>query len=248
MTDFTRQKALDYNTELRTGKIPGSSLVRLTATTQTLSEVSDEVWNGSSSYVFNYANAGETHEIFSTDANDTLGGSGAEKITIDYITDDFVNVIEEFELNGATVAIPDANKLTVNRAFVSQIGTAGGGPAGDIIIRKAGGGDERALLMKGINISEDGILQVPAGFTWLLTGATPITVKGGDASFLLETTTGEDGIWIPQAGVSVYQNVHNLPINTINIVEKSLVRVLGSSTNDGTVGVVELIFTQVENS
>ncbi len=248
MTDLTGQKALDYSTELRQDNIPGSSLVRLTATTLNLDNEQQVVWSGTGEYIFNYANIGETWEIFSSDANDTIAGTGAQKITLNYIKSDFTKVIEEFDLNGGTVAIPNADKLTVNLAFVSQIGTPGGAPAGDIIVRKSGGGLERSLIMAGINIAEDGVLQVPAGFTWLLTGATPFTVKGGDASFILESTTGEDGIWIPKAAVSVYQNVISIPVNTINIVEKSLIRVLGSSTNANTAGVVELVFTQVENT
>lgn len=248
MTDLTGQKALDYNTELRQGNIPGSSQVRLTATTADVGGVSRVVWNGGTEYVFNYVNIGEEWEIVSADPNDTIAGTGAQKITLIYVKSDFTRVVEEFDLNGATVTITGTDKLTVNEAFVSQIGTPGGAPAGDILVRKAGGGDLRSIIMAGINIAEDGILQVPAGFTWLLTDATPITTKGGDAGFLLEATKGENGIWIPLAAVSVYQNVITIPISTIDIEEKSLVRIVGESSQDGNTGIVELVFTQVENT
>lgn len=248
MTDFRGQKALDYNTELRQGNISGSSQVRLTATTADVGGVSREVWNGGVGYVFNYANAGEQWEIVSTDPNDTIAGTGAQKITLIRVKDDFTVIIQEFDLNGGTVAIAGSDNLTVNESFVSQIGTPGGAPAGNILVRKAGGGDLRSVIMAGINIAEDGILQVPAGFTWLLTSATPITIKGGDAKFLLETTTGENGIWIPRAAVAIYQNVITIPISTIDITEKSLIRVVGESSEDGNTGVVELVFTQVENT
>lgn len=248
MPDFTGQKALDYNTELRTGNIPGSSQIRLTASTSDLGGISREIWGGSTNYVFNYDNIGEEWEVFSSSANDTLGGSGAEKLSFITVLDDFTIVTEEVELNGGTVLLSGSNRLTLNDARVSQIGTKGGFPDGDIIIRKSGGGDERGIIPAGINIARDGILQVPAGFTWLFENAVPITSKGKDATFLLESTTGEDGIWIPRAIISVYQDVVSVPVSTINFEEKSLVRACGISSNEGTIGVVELVFTQRQNT
>lgn len=246
MTDFTGQKALNYDTELRQGRIPGQSLVRVSAITESAGVVRRAVWGGSGEYIFDYTNPGEAWEIVSTSANDTVGGSGAEEVTLIIIKDDYTQTTKTVTLDGLTpVPVLIDDNQTINDFYVSAI-TPGSYSDGDIICSVVGG-DERGIIKAGKNRADDGIAQVPLGFTWLLNSAVVNSGKGGDGRFIVETASNINGVWLERAILSLYQGAEQIPVKSINVPEKNFIRVSVVSKNESTNAILDLVFIQEQN-
>jgi hypothetical protein len=74
-------------------------------------------------------------EVVSSDANDTVAGSGVQKIRIGYLDGDYTSRSEIISLNGVTpVPLTDATVLRVNSIRATQVGV-GGVAVGNITCR-----------------------------------------------------------------------------------------------------------------
>lgn len=241
--DFTRQKATNYDQDVRDGKIPGVSFVRLSAVTSDLNSVDEVVGAVGTNFDFNYALASESWRIKSADANDTFGGTGIQTVDIIAVIDDFTVETKTLNLNGTSfVSVPVDNNVFPSQ-LVTSLCDPGNFAAGDITLETVGG-DVRGVIIQGSNNSSDGVDMVPGGFKWDLKNAVIGSGKGTDGTFFLQRTR-DVGIWIDVATISIYQGVVSIPISTISIPEKSLVRIVGSSSNDNSAAILELVFYQV---
>ena len=127
----------------------------------------ETVWDAGGLY--SYLSAATAMSIVSTDANDSLAGSGAQKITLEGLDEDWMPQIVEVEMGGATPATTEETFIRVYRAYVTQAG-AGEVNAGDITI--SGGGSVRAQLSEGQGQTLMAVYTVPAGYTGYITGWT----------------------------------------------------------------------------
>jgi hypothetical protein len=111
----------------------------------------------------NFLTSASTIEAISTSVNDTnVSGSGARKVTVQGIDDNYDLISEELILQGKSISAPSSTSfLRVFKATVTEVGTYGGGNDGTITIRISGGGDTLLVIDEGICKSESSLFCVP---------------------------------------------------------------------------------------
>lgn len=94
-----------------------------------------DLWEGpTGTYVF--PTVGQQMEVVSTSANDTIAGTGVQKVHIHYLDSDYVPHVETIDMNGLTaVATVATDIFRINSFHAMQVGT-GEVSAGNISIRK----------------------------------------------------------------------------------------------------------------
>jgi hypothetical protein len=104
-------------------------------------------------------------EVVSSSANDTLAGTGVQKVRITYLDTDYSQQTQTINLNGVTpVALADTTILRVNSIRATQVGT-GGVAAGDIIVRNVGGVVVYRQISTGFTRGRGLTYNVPLGKT-----------------------------------------------------------------------------------
>ena len=124
----------------------------------------ETVWDAGG--VYSYPSAAGSVSVVSTDAADDLAGTGAQKITIEGLNENWLPQSLEIDMDG-TVASTDATTFRrVYRAYISQAGSSEVN-AGDISISI--GGSVAAKISAGQGQTLMAIYTVPAGFTGYIT-------------------------------------------------------------------------------
>lgn len=144
----------------------------------------------------NFPAVAQQMQVVSTSANDTAAGTGAQQVTIDYLTETtsifgFKRFSEIVTLNGLGAVNTVATGISrIERFRVSRIG-ATGVSQGDISLQSVGGATTFELIPVGENINRTCVHFVPNGYmsivTDILVGAT--TAAGVRFSF---TSTPSD--------------------------------------------------------
>lgn len=116
--------------------------------------------------------AAAVFEVVSSSALDTnTAGVGARTVSIWGVDANFNEVTEVIALNGITPVVGAVLFYRVNSVVVA---TAGGAKTnvGTILVRDAGAGTTRSMIVLGQGRSEVGVFTVPAGHKMLATGWT----------------------------------------------------------------------------
>lgn len=130
---------------------------------------SEDVWGGSTTYSFPAANV--QMEVLGA-AQDTLAGTGIQKIMVHYLTSGFVEKTVQVDMSGATPVDLAADMYRVNRVHAVQVGT-GGGAAGTVTVRlKGGAATSYSIIEAGNTRSRNAIYTVPTGKILYLTSMT----------------------------------------------------------------------------
>lgn len=132
-------------------------------------------------------------EVVSSSADDTLAGTGVQKVKITYLDTDYSQQTQTLDMAGQTpVPLTDTSILRVNSIRATQVGT-GGVAAGDITCRLVGGAATvyRAITT-GFTRGRGITYTVPLGKTLYITS---VTVSSG------YTTAGKVVRWIGRAQV-----------------------------------------------
>jgi len=103
-------------------------------------------------------------EIVSTSALDTSGGTGARTVSVATLVGDYVSTPQTIALNGLTPVPLPIQAIRSNGARCLTAGS-GGTNVGDIILRDAGGGATRGIILAGHGVMRQAPYTVPAGFT-----------------------------------------------------------------------------------
>jgi hypothetical protein len=132
-------------------------------------------------------------EVVSSDANDTLAGTGVQKVKITYLDTDYSQQTQTLDMAGLTpVPLTDTTILRVNSIRATQVGTAGMS-VGNITCRLVGGAATvYRQIAAGFTRGRGLTYTVPLGKTLYLTS---ISVSSGF------TTTGKVVRWIGRAQV-----------------------------------------------
>jgi len=158
------------------------------------------------------ATSAETWEILSTDANDTLLGTGARTVAVFSLDDDFLEQTTFGALDGTT---PVTLGNTHRRSRDMVVGTAGSDPSntniGDIIVRVSGGGTERMRIPAGVGDCKSLIFTVPANKTVFPQNLVMFCRKNRDAR-IRPRITPFGGASIDSGLISTYQNGQSIPI------------------------------------
>lgn len=100
-------------------------------------------------------------QVVSTSANDTAGGTGAQKLRIDVLDEDYNLSIIEVIPNGTTPVSVPGTILRINYMHVSEAGSAGNS-VGDISITNVGGTVTYGIIKAGYNTCRQAFGTVPA--------------------------------------------------------------------------------------
>lgn len=124
-----------------------------------------DLWEGpTGTYVF--PTTGIQMQVVSSSANDTLAGTGAQKVHIHYLDSNYNYNVETINMNGlAVVNTVATNIFRINGFHVVQVGTVNGSSAGNISIQSVGGAVTYGYISAGYNTARQAIYTIPAGKT-----------------------------------------------------------------------------------
>jgi len=140
-----RADNVDFSVALAAGKFPGWSVLHKFGSNPAVGTVIEDVWAIGGAYVF--PSTASLLEVFSTEAGDTILGTGARTIEIQGLDATGAEQSEIIELDGVGVVSSAKSYLRVSRAFILTAGTYSGGAAGDIEIRITGAGASQGIIL-----------------------------------------------------------------------------------------------------
>jgi len=238
----TPNPSTDFNFEVAAGRVPGVTDETFTAISETIDTTQVTVWGGTGELIL--PAAAENWTVVSTSANDAVGGTGAQEITLSYLIGGYTIVVEVIQLNGTTPVPVTIDGLRVHRLFVTLTGSSKKND-GDITLC---GTNDLAIIKAGMNKAEDGVFTVPAGSTGYLLTLLNNASKGFDTIIEVFNTTGDDGIFLPSLPISAYQS--NVPVDIVSPIEfpeKTDIKIVALSTNPGTKASVGFQMRLIEN-
>ena len=179
-----------YGYAVSEGEIPGHHALHVFGAASDVDNAIEDVWSVGGMYVF--PTAAMQMEIVSSSANDTLAGTGVQKVLIHYLDGSHNEQTEIINMNGTTpVATVATNILRVNSFHSYQVGT-GVSAAGIINLRHISDTPIYAQILTGFNMSEHAVFTVPAGHVCFITSWGAYSGStGGNAfgKFYLTATT-----------------------------------------------------------
>ena len=141
-------------------------------------------------------------EIVSSNINDTLGGSGVEKVIVEYFdnSEPWIKNEETVNLDGTTpVALVNTDVYRIQ-----SLTAIGGVAAGDISLRNIGGGITYGSIVEDASVMERCVFYVRAGYRAVVTDIIlGCTTNGGIRWRLFTTNETPDGITTPIGRLSV---------------------------------------------
>lgn len=172
-----RVSSTPYTYDIAKGNVPNHRPIRIHGMNPDVDNVREGLIYGGGTYVFPPAAA--QMEVVSTNASDSLAGTGVQKIEIHWLDNLYVEYDEIITLNGATPVLTAAtNILRINGMHSVQVGS-GGVAAGDIIIRPVGGGSTYGIIPAGLNQLIQAVYTVPKDKRMFI---TDWTVGAGNAA------------------------------------------------------------------
>lgn len=194
----------------RTGKYMGKTAYAFNILGRRAGFTSTSVYNDVKEYDNSVANipvlSNSTLDIISSNANDTIAGTGVRQVKVVYI-DNSNNLVESaaINLNGTTLV---TSVLTgVNFVLWMEAVTVGSGnvAAGNIRLRINGGTIEVEQITAGGNKSRGGAVMIPTGYTGYITSLQGTAVSTTQNILLRATVNTLD-----RSLSSVYHYVDNL--------------------------------------
>ena len=141
---YTRAFGIGYNPDVDTGTTP------------------EDAWGGAGLYP--WLPALTSLEVVSTSALDSVAVTGARTVTVTTLVGDYVSSPQVITLNGLTAVPIPIQAIRINGGRCLTAGSVGTN-VGDIIIRDAGGGTIRGIILAGFGTMRQAPYTVPAGFT-----------------------------------------------------------------------------------
>jgi hypothetical protein len=181
--------AQDYLQSLSEGDIAGHTPFIKFGYNDDVGATEEDIWTQGAVYAFP-ASAIQM-EVVSANANDTVAGSGVQKVRVSYLDNTYASQTETISLNGTTpVATVATNILRVNALRATQVG-ANKVAAGLITCRMIGGAvTVYRAISAGLTRGRGAIYTVPLGKTLYLTS---IAISSGF------TTSGKLVRWTGRA-------------------------------------------------
>lgn len=205
-----------YELDVVRSRHPGFVHKKLFGRNAAVSTTPETIWESGAAYTWPAAAA--VLEVTSSDANDTIAGTGAQKITIEGLDASYLEVTEEVDLDGQTNSDTTTLFLRVNRLFVSQVGS-GLTNAGDIYLstgaQTAGVPSDattiRAKITVGSGESLAAIYTVPAATIAYFSNLRASSSQGTDNVTVDLRTLTSGASWILRARFVVLGNTITLP-------------------------------------
>lgn len=184
--------AQDYMQALAEGDISGHTPFAKLGYNDDVGSTEEDIWTQGGTYPW-IAAGGIALEVVSSSTNDTLAGTGVQKVRVSYLDTDYSAQTQVIDMNGQTaVALTDTTILRVNSLRATQVGT-GGVAAGTITCRLVGApATVYRAIVAGYTRGRGATYTVPLGKTLYLTS---IAVSSG------YTTSGKVVRWTGRAQV-----------------------------------------------
>lgn len=193
-SQFNAVQVIDFQTLAAMGKITGAQVwdkigasdIIPTSSFMILSNVT------SSLFISNFPPTPQQLRVVSTSANDASAGTGAQQVTIDYLTDPasptlFTRFSEIVTLNGTTPVNTVATNISrIERVRVSRVGSTSVAQ-GDISIQSVGGATTFEKIVAGENVSRTAVHFVPNGYISIITDLLFGTTTSGGTRFAFTT-------------------------------------------------------------
>jgi hypothetical protein len=195
----------EWYQRVKQGLVPKHSIVGKFGATQLNTTIRPATQTG----FYRTPTAAVSLEIYSTDAADGVGGSGARTVTVIGLDSSWNEVTQDIIMNGVTpVAIP--TPLTrLYRMYVTTSGTyssatTASSHVGDIFVRVSGGGETWAMIENSptaMGQSQIGIYTIPIGYTAYLLEKAIFVDTSKPASLFFFYRDNCDDVTVPYTGV-----------------------------------------------
>lgn len=228
-----------FNIEVARGKISGYKHVVIQGQNPAVGKTFEDVWDVSGNFV--YPTTGETWEVVSDDANDMLLGTGARKVVISGLDDNYDEQTEIVEMSGTTPKVTvRTDWFRITNVVVIDSGSSQENE-GEITIRVSSGGATRSLIRTGLCQTFNGFYTVPAGKTLIVQLSQAVIPKNEDVTLQSRVLIFGTNTFIAGPGLPIYQNSIDLTFTSLpTIPEKTDLRLTAKSTNT-TVSVQQLV-------
>jgi len=229
--DATVVRPTDYHTEVALG-------LRQGATTENIFGYNNDIDTNTGPEIiaafggtFSFLTTGEILNIESDSTDDTLAGTGAQRIIIWGVDQDWNPAIAVVEMNGTTVVTTTSEWIGINRVAIFKAGSSLGNQ-GNISISGSSSAINLALMPAGEGTSQQMIYYVPVGHKLLLEwiyfnvikttggGQPDVTIFGRVYS---DVATAEFEIFRSSIDVSKNNDINIDPPIPLIIGEKSIV-------------------------
>lgn len=190
------------------------------------------VWDGGGSFI--WPSGLESWEIASDSVNDTLAGTGARKVRVTGLINDYEPHSEEVEMNGVTpVVLSETNWRSIYGANVTESGSSQYNE-GSITLRVTSAGDVRSVIRPTLSRSYSGVFTVPAGKVGFALALSAFAPKGEDYQLRNLARVFGTNTWTALGDIDVYQNEINIDFRSIGVFdEKTDIELTAQSTNSG---------------
>jgi|8_EtaG_2_1085327.scaffolds.fasta_scaffold00826_10 hypothetical protein len=154
-----------YNLRVSQGIVTGASSTYKFGFNSDIDTAEETLWTQGGVYA--YSTSAALIYLSSTDANDTVSGTGARTVTIEGLDSSYVAISETLNLNGQTQVATTKQFIRVNRMYVVTAG-AGETAAGTLYVGTSGAssgvptGTTYAAIPQGDNQSQMAVYTVPA--------------------------------------------------------------------------------------
>lgn len=190
----------DYYSEMARSNIAGKELLTILGNNTSLNAMRP-IWDEPQDYVFPIVAA--IFNLSSADPNDTLAGTGAQKVRVTYLDANFEEQIEVLDMNGTTNVPLPTTAMRVNSIVVIQVGS-GAKNAGKISIKD--GTNVLYIVRVGENTSDGCIYSVPKGKEILVYAPSSAVSGGTEANVFIEFRRGPDLPLILRKAHSVFES------------------------------------------
>lgn len=186
-----RTSSMSYLYDIAEGNVAGHTPFAKLGYNDDVGATEEDIWTSGGLYPF--MAAASALEVVSSSSNDTVAGTGVQKVRVSYLDADYSAQSQILDMNGATpVALTDTTVLRVNSMRATQVG-AGGVAAGLITCRLVGGAATvYRSIVAGFTRGRGAVYTVPLGKALYITS---IVVSSG------YTTTGKLVRWTARAQV-----------------------------------------------
>jgi hypothetical protein len=186
--------------------------------------------------------AEEQWEVNSSNAQDSIAGTGIQRLQTFYLNRLFQPFSITYDLNGGTATIPATDCYRHIETIAVQWGS-GARAAGSIQIRQIGGGDPRSEIAATKNASRDSHYTIQEGFQASAIFFYADIAKGKDASVIFESTLGDQQVnpgFFELSPASPFQNqvMLVLPVGSKRLPSGSDLKVSGTTSNGTEVSIV----------
>lgn len=220
------QTQADFLLQVELGQVEGFELIDRTGWNGAISpSTPEDVWASGGEMV--WPTAAETIEVVSGDANDSVAGTGAQRVVVEGLDASWEPLTEEVDLSGTTAVTTTGAFLRINRAWISHVGTYHGANAGVISMSGTTSSNNYGQIAVGQGETKMARYSVPAGRAASLVSYSIQVSTPDKASIEGRATRGADAVVAPFGTTRAFVRLDSLSGN----LESSLKAILPEKTD-----------------